>query len=67
MTSFSDAGHFWRGATYASVLPTRGTSFRFEQGPWVTLPEARNAYVWDDTDIDAARAELIINTNAQHM
>src|SRR5262249_57895972 len=51
MAVFANADRFWREASY------QRTSFKFQAGPWVNLPLVRNAYVWDDRDIDWARGE----------
>jgi hypothetical protein len=53
MNTFGQADRFWREATY------KRTSFKFEPGPWVNLPLARNAYVWDGADVAWARGELL--------
>jgi hypothetical protein len=56
MATFASADRFWREATYGR------TSFRFEAGPWVHLPLARNAYVFDDRDVEWARDALLTLT-----
>jgi hypothetical protein len=62
MASFKDAERFWREASYASSAPPHGTSISYKQGPWVSLPRPRNAYVWDDADIAWARGDLYAKT-----
>jgi hypothetical protein len=62
MASFADAERFWREASYDFGPSSHGTSVKIEQGPWVHLPKARNAYVWDDTDIEWARGDLFAKT-----
>jgi hypothetical protein len=56
MATFDSADLFWRQATY------KRTSFKYEVGPWVNLPLPRNAYVYDDLDIEWARADFLTQT-----
>ena len=53
MAGFNQADRFWREATYSR------TSFKYEAGPWVNLPLARNEYVWDHVDEGWARDQLL--------
>jgi hypothetical protein len=62
MATFKDAERFWREASYASVGAAHGTSIAYQAGPWVSLPRPRNAYIWDDSDIGWARADLFAKT-----
>ena len=62
MATFKDAERFWREASYETGPASHGTSFTIEQGPWVHLPQSRNAYVWDDDDVAWARGELFAKT-----
>jgi hypothetical protein len=62
MAALGNANRYWNEVTYASDRTSRATTFRFTPSPWVALPQVRNRYVWDNTDMNDARAAFFIGT-----
>ncbi|KAH7157945.1 hypothetical protein B0J13DRAFT_543148, partial [Dactylonectria estremocensis] len=54
--SFDDAKRWWNEATYGKTTVT------FSFAGWFELSGARNDYIWDVQDIEAARRELVVWT-----
>ncbi|KAH7152846.1 hypothetical protein EDB81DRAFT_868131 [Dactylonectria macrodidyma] len=54
--SFDDAKRWWNEATYGKTTVT------FSFAGWFELSGARNDYIWDVPDIEAARRELVVWT-----